>query len=179
MANIMEFVTKTTVGITSSQQQFHFDNNGGSPSNVVMNVLSSIARTNLELDIVQRGGNFIHGNAAGSSSALPGHSSGASSSLSKTKFCFAPLMHVLSIHMKVIAPRVMFQGWGMLTGQWYAHEPPTSSKANEIPLLMQDPLTLLIHYVLLLPFNVDIGKNPYCLCLEHIFIFLTFFQLTF
>ena len=128
---------------------------------------------------------------------------------SKTKFCFAPLMHVLSIHMKIIASMssvdvfesglqqqaamgqqtlstkiiaTLSEEWGFLTGQLRnsidsPSTPPTVSppqnpttsitastapvvvKQNKIPLLMQDPLAVLLHYVLLLPVNIDTGKH--------------------
>merc|ERR1712018_983930 len=67
--------------------------------------------------------------------------------------------------------------WGFLTGQLQnsqdsqqminslsnAQNPTTSitatshriNKQNKIPLLMQDPLAVLLHYVLLLPVNID------------------------
>ena len=67
--------------------------------------------------------------------------------------------------------------WGFLTGQLQDSQKmydslsrsqnPTTSlatssqgvvKQNKIPLLMQDPLAVLLHYVLLLPVNIDAGN---------------------
>ena len=68
--------------------------------------------------------------------------------------------------------------WGFLTGQLQDSQQkmfdslsrtqnPTTSlapstqgvvKQNKIPLLMQDPLAVLLHYVLLLPVNIDAGN---------------------
>ena len=53
MAGIMEFVTKMTL---PGQQNPDSDTQGNI---VVMNVLCSIARTNLELEVVQHGGNLL------------------------------------------------------------------------------------------------------------------------
>ena len=66
-------------------------------------------------------------------------------------------MHVLSIHIKLTAPKSANEGWGGLTGSAYQQD-PSMKKTNRVPLLMQDPLTVMIHFVLMLPFNVDVGK---------------------
>ena len=195
MSRIMEFVSKITYENHASPHGFY-------PNELVCNILGSIARTNLELDVVQRGGTLaqktqsnIFTSPASSPSAL---------NTNKTKFCFAPLMHVLSIHMKIIASMssvdvfeqagspaaspqqtmstkiiISFsEEWGFLTGQLQDSQQkmfdslsrtqnPTTSlapstqgvvKQNKIPLLMQDPLAVLLHYVLLLPVNIDAGK---------------------
>ena len=67
--------------------------------------------------------------------------------------------------MKAVVPKYVHEGWGRLTGylQHDQHEPSSSSgsgsrQANPVPLLMQDPITLMLQNVLLLPFNVDSGK---------------------
>ena len=196
MSRIMEFVSKITYENHTSPQGFY-------PNELVCNILGSIARTNLELDVVQRGGTLaqktqsnIFTSPASSPSAL---------NTNKTKFCFAPLMHVLSIHMKIIASMssvdvfeqpgspaaspqqtmstkiisALSEEWGFLTGQLKDSQQkmfdslsrsqnPTTSlatsspgivKQNKIPLLMQDPLAVLLHYVLLLPVNIDAGNR--------------------
>ena len=67
-------------------------------------------------------------------------------------------MHVLAIHMKVMAPRSLSELWGALTCQW---SKDSSGKLilrhNNVPLLMQDPMALMTHFILLLPLNVDIA----------------------
>ena len=193
MSRIMEFVSKITYENNTSPQGFY-------PNELVCNILGSIARTNLELDVVQRGGTLaqktstnIFTSPASSPSAI---------NTNKTKFCFAPLMHVLSIHMKIIAsmssvdvfetgPQSQAMGqqttskiitslseeWGFLTGllqnsldsqqminslsnaqnttKSITASTRGATKQNKIPLLMQDPLAVLLHYVLLLPVNID------------------------
>ncbi len=32
-------------------------------------------------------------------------------------------------------------------------------KDNKVPILLQDPIALMIHFILLLPVNVDLGKK--------------------
>ena len=202
MSRIMEFVSKITYENNTSPQGFY-------PNELVCNILGSIARTNLELDVVQRGGTLSQKtptNIFTSPASSPNQSN-----TNKTKFCFAPLMHVLSIHMKIIASMSsvdvfeqpgsqsassmsqqtmstkiitsLSEEWGFLTGQLQdsqkmfnslsRNQNPTTSvatsshgvvKQNKIPLLMQDPLAVLLHYVLLLPVNIDTGKYINMLC---------------
>ena len=73
-------------------------------------------------------------------------------------------MHVLAIHMKVmmVDPRspsnALTELWGALTCQW---NKDSSGKLilrhNNVPLMMQDPLALMTHFILLLPLNVDLA----------------------
>ena len=194
MSRIMEFVSKITYENNTSPQGFY-------PNELVCNILGSIARTNLELDVVQRGGTLAQ--KAPSNIFTSPASSPSALNTNKTKFCFAPLMHVLSIHMKIIASMSsvdvfeqagtpsatpqqtmstkiitsLSEEWGFLTGQLQDSQKmydslsrsqnPTTSlatssqgvvKQNKIPLLMQDPLAVLLHYVLLLPVNIDAGN---------------------
>lgn len=166
MSKIMEVFTKSTL------PQYRLEGNAN-PSQVVTMFISSIARTNLETDIVQRGGSLVCDtgfaadiSGASSASSLSSSSSGAIPKPSKvvfdnnkTKFCFVPLMHVLAIHMKVMAPRSLAEVWGSLTGQWtnMDNNGKLIVRHNNVPLLMQDPLTLMTHFILLLPINIDIG----------------------
>lgn len=67
-------------------------------------------------------------------------------------------MHVLAIHMKAImvAPRSLSELWGALTCQWNQDSSgELILRHNRVPLLMQDPLALMTHFILLLPLNVD------------------------
>ena len=71
-------------------------------------------------------------------------------------------MHVLAIHMKVMAPRQQLSDlWSMVTAIWSSGPGKAivnTVKTNRIPILLQDPVTLMIHFILLLPVNVDVGK---------------------
>ena len=56
--------------------------------------------------------------------------------------------------MKVVAPKSLSETWGALTCQWSNED--SSHKHKNVPLMMQDPQTLLTHFILLLPFNADL-----------------------
>ena len=79
-------------------------------------------------------------------------------------------MHVLAIHMKVMmvptksVPGALSELWGALTCQWAGNKSDSGQQAgklilrhNNVPLLMQDPLALMTHFILLLPLNVDLA----------------------
>ena len=69
-------------------------------------------------------------------------------------------MHVLAIHMKVmmVSPSrssALSELWGALTCQWNKENSgKLILRHNNVPLLMQDPLALMTHFILLLPLNV-------------------------
>ena len=67
MARIMDFVTKMTLA-NGSHAPGHTPDPAVPGNNVVMNVLCSIARTNLELEVVQRGGNLLQQNSTSTTS---------------------------------------------------------------------------------------------------------------
>jgi hypothetical protein len=61
--------------------------------------------------------------------------------------------------------------WGALTGR-YSRDSTSAAGAsmdadasavlrhrNDVPLLLQDPITLMIHFILLLPVNIERGKH--------------------
>ena len=66
-------------------------------------------------------------------------------------------MHVLAIHMKVMAPRSLSDVWATISGQWRDFDPNSQVivRHNKVPIMMQDPVALMIHFLLLLPLNVD------------------------
>ena len=70
------------------------------PNHAVILFVSSIARTNLELDLVTRGGALI--TATGAS---------ASPQSTKPRSCFLPLLHVLAIHMKIMSLKPLVCDW--------------------------------------------------------------------
>ena len=63
-------------------------------------------------------------------------------------------MQLLAIQMKVVAPKSLSETWGALTCQWSNED--SSHKHKNVPLMMQDPQTLLTHFILLLPLNADL-----------------------
>jgi len=78
MSRIMEFFTKVTL------PQYRLEGSS-SPKHAVTMFISSIARTNLEVDLVQRGGNLVVETRG--ASAMPSFST-QTSNTNKPKFCF-------------------------------------------------------------------------------------------
>eukprot|EP00095_Tigriopus_kingsejongensis_P006031 maker-scaffold889_size84747-snap-gene-0.19 protein:Tk06031 transcript:maker-scaffold889_size84747-snap-gene-0.19-mRNA-1 annotation:"e3 ubiquitin-protein ligase ubr3" len=147
MSRVMEFLTRTTLPPYRMDKTNH-------PTQAITNFISSIARTNLESDLVQRGGSFVEIQSLGAAQASP------ASHINKPKFSFVPLLHVLGIHINAWPSRSLAQEWGQITGQWkmphgFSHNHPIIPKQKDVPLLLQDPLTLMIHFILLLPSNLD------------------------
>lgn len=109
----------------------------------------SVLRCNLELEMAQRGG----------TPCLP-----LQSSLAAKKQCLLPLMHVLSLHSKILTDRkrCFIDLWSHITGvppqSCDTHEAASQSLAPflpEVPLLLKDASTLLIHLVLNMPATIQ------------------------
>ena len=77
-------------------------------------------------------------------------------------------MRVLAIQMKVVTvptksvPIALSDLWCALTCGWGKEsDSPQAGKLihrqNNVPLMMQDPLALMTHFILLLPLNVDLA----------------------
>ena len=77
------------------------------PNHADILFVSSIARTNLELDLVTRGGALI--TAGGGATASP-HPSTAS----RPRSCFLPLLHVLAMHMKTMSLKPLVAAWSQV-----------------------------------------------------------------
>lgn len=78
-----------------------------------------------------------------------------------------PLLHVLAVHARALA---LWPAWMNL--QQLCGLPATPSNAlasieKEVPLLLRDPIALLLQFVLLLPLHVDQGKSVYFLSPYH------------
>ena len=115
------------------------------PNHAIILFVSSTARTNLELDLVTRGGALI--TAAGAA---------ASPSQSKPRSCFLPLLHVLAIHMKIMSLKPLVSDWCQVSGLWQDEDDRTLLvRENNVPLLLRDPVTLLLHLTLILPVHMD------------------------
>jgi len=104
MSHVMEFLTQATL------PRYRMDRTNY-PKHAIAMFIGSIARTNLESDLVLRGGTLVE--PQGASAAGP--SSGAG--INKPKSCFIPLMHVLSIHMNLMQPASLSDIWRFLCGQ--------------------------------------------------------------
>ena len=72
-------------------------------------------------------------------------------------------MHVLGIHMNAMPTTALSEEWGALTGLWAFNKTDETLKMmlkkNDVPIMLQDPLALMIHFILLLPVNIDKGEG--------------------
>ncbi|CAG5130488.1 unnamed protein product [Candidula unifasciata] len=108
----------------------------------VLLFISSVARVNLEVDLLQRGGNL----------------SAAQAIAVTKKHCFLPLLHVLSLHSKVLVSTSPYPDiWSHLTGTNLQDDVTSTLSVYErkVPLLLKDALSLLMQFVLTLSFAIE------------------------
>lgn len=127
-----------------------------SPPSLFMFV-SSILRTNLEIELVQRGGTLVN--------------QSPDVKMDIKRSCLMPLLHVLGFHSKILSrggdssSTAGCGGLGWIRQTWASitqHTPDGSEGAvtareREVPLLLRDPVTMLLQLVLLLPSKIDLG----------------------
>ncbi|XP_052682389.1 E3 ubiquitin-protein ligase ubr3-like [Crassostrea angulata] len=131
MGSVMEDLTNATYGkfktYTSSQT-----------SESVLLFVCSVARTNLEMELVNRG------NMLTKSSSQSG------------KRCFLPLYHVLSMHSKILTTKPYTDLWSHMTGLCCSVQTDSVSLYHkDVPLLLKDPVSLLIQILLTLPSTME------------------------
>ena len=155
MSLIMEHLTKATYPQYRQVGSPH-------PNHAVVLFVSSIARTNLELDLVTRGGALI---TAAGAAASP-HPAAA-----KPRSCFLPLLHVLAIHMKIMSLKPLVADWAQVSGLWQDEDDKALLvRETDVPVLLRDATTLLLHFSLILPVQIDrvffttIVRQVYNLC---------------
>jgi E3 ubiquitin-protein ligase UBR3 len=109
--------------------------------------VTSIARTNLETELSQKGGTLVN-------------STDLTYRFFHKRNCIVPLLHVLSVHARVARVLAMWPAW--MTFQQLCGIPPKPPSdtvlapiENEVPLLLKDPLALLLQFILLLPLHLD------------------------
>ena len=130
----------------------------------VVMFVSSVARTNLEMDLVSRGGALITAAVAASASPLlQGISTTTTTRPSSRSSCFLPLLHVLAIHMKFRLPKPLVADWCQVSGLWTDDdERSLLVRDSDVPMLLRDTAALLLHFTLVLPVQIDqvtIKKN--------------------
>lgn len=144
--NILKWTTGIVEDLTNCTYP-HYRSVCPPNNNSLFLFVCSISRTNLEVELVQRGGTLC--------------------SAPKKKSCFVPLLHILSLHAKLIhAP--LKQLWLQVTG--LPSEDDMSSVAvpeKEVPLLLRDTTALLIQIILTLPLNID--KAYYCCVIQVLY----------
>lgn len=70
-----------------------------------------------------------------------------------------PLLHVLSVHVRVLIEWPLWRSWATLCGLPSNDSAPVPSHCREsIPSLLNDPIALMLKYILLAPLHLDQGK---------------------
>ncbi|XP_075237272.1 ubr3 ubiquitin ligase isoform X2 [Lycorma delicatula] len=128
--------------------------------------VSSIARTNLEIELVQRGGTLC------TLSSL-----NDTQSLTPKRSCIMPLLHVLAEHARYLAHWPAWETWQQLAGARTdaAGTPALVSVEPQVPLLLRDPVALLTQFILLLPLHLD---QTYFSTVVKLLYNLLYFQVT-
>uniref|UniRef100_A0A8D3BKT2 E3 ubiquitin-protein ligase n=1 Tax=Scophthalmus maximus TaxID=52904 RepID=A0A8D3BKT2_SCOMX len=123
----MELVIKD-IKNTTQKKYMDYGKNPASPDNDFL-FMYSVARTNLELELVHRGGNLCSGGA----------------SAAAKRSCLNQLFHVLAMHMRLYSIDSAYNPWTRLTQITQNKERP------EVPMLFRDVPSLLIIFVLTMP----------------------------
>ncbi|XP_033965531.1 E3 ubiquitin-protein ligase ubr3 isoform X2 [Pseudochaenichthys georgianus] len=131
----MELVIKD-VKNTTQRKYMDYGKNPGSPDNDFL-FMYSVARTNLELELVHRGGNLCSGGA----------------SAAAKRSCLNQLFHVLAMHMRLYSIDSAYNPWTKLTQVIERREADDfdDDERPEVPMLFRDIPSLLIIFVLTMP----------------------------
>ncbi|XP_055914152.1 E3 ubiquitin-protein ligase Ubr3 isoform X3 [Eupeodes corollae] len=122
--------------------------------------VTSIARTNLESEIIQRGGTLC---------------SNQSTRYKPKRECIVPLLHVLSVHVRVLVEWPLWRSWASLAGMPVIDSAPVPSHCKEfIPSLFADPIALLLKFILLAPLHLD---QVYFNCIVKVMYNLLYYQI--
>ncbi|XP_064555346.1 E3 ubiquitin-protein ligase Ubr3 [Drosophila montana] len=122
--------------------------------------VTSIARTNLEAEIIQRGGSLCSSNAT---------------RYKPKRDCIVPLLHVLSVHVRVLVEWPLWSSWASLAGMPVRDTEPLPTHCREvIPSLLADPIALLLKFILLAPLHLD---QDYFTCMVKVMYNLLYYQI--
>lgn len=157
MIRAMESMTNSTWKIKKYHAESLYQNPATNES--LFSFVTSIARTNLESEIIQRGGSLCTYNDI---------------RYRPKRECIVPLLHVLSFHVKFLLNNKnltfsthewkMDRVWDSLCGTSIDDEDTPLAKYSfddqvEIPILITDPSAQLIKFLLLAPIQLDQGKS--------------------
>uniref|UniRef100_A0A4W5K9E1 E3 ubiquitin-protein ligase n=1 Tax=Hucho hucho TaxID=62062 RepID=A0A4W5K9E1_9TELE len=129
----MELVIKD-IKNTTQRKYMDYGKNPGSPDNDFL-FMYSVARTNLELELVHRGGNLCSGGASGAAK----------------RSCLNQLFHVLAMHMRLYSIDSAYNPWTRLTQVAPSRDDCLVDERPEVPMLFRDCPSLLIIFVLTMP----------------------------
>lgn len=151
----MENMTNSTRNIKKYHAEALYQNPPTNES--LFAFVTSVARTNLESEVIQRGGSLCTYNDV---------------RYRPKRECIVPLLHVLSFHVRLMINSKnypfgnfewsMDKAWASLCGLPNVDNSvpvPSYSCVDKMPSLITDPSAQLIKYLLLAPLQLDQGKS--------------------
>ncbi|KAI4575052.1 hypothetical protein MJG53_002984 [Ovis ammon polii x Ovis aries] len=131
MESVMKDIKNTT------QKKYRdYSKTPGSPDNDFL-FMYSVARTNLELELIHRGGNLCSGGA----------------STAGKRSCLNQLFHVLALHMRLYSIDSEYNPWRKLTQllEEMSSQLGSEEQQPEVPILYHDVTSLLLIQILMMP----------------------------
>uniref|UniRef100_A0ABM5EWZ9 E3 ubiquitin-protein ligase n=1 Tax=Pogona vitticeps TaxID=103695 RepID=A0ABM5EWZ9_9SAUR len=152
----MEAVMKD-IKSTTQKKYTDYSKSPGSPDNDFL-FMYSVARTNLELELVHRGGNLCQGGA----------------STAGKRSCLNQLFHVLAMHMRLYSIDSAYNPWKKLT-QLINDEnfQRCTEEQPEVPVLYRDVLSLLLIQILTMPQPL---RKEHFICIIKVLFTLLYVQ---
>uniref|UniRef100_A0A4W3I964 E3 ubiquitin-protein ligase n=1 Tax=Callorhinchus milii TaxID=7868 RepID=A0A4W3I964_CALMI len=149
----MESVMKDIKNATQ-KKYIDYGKSPGSPDNDFL-FMYSVARVNLELELVHRGGNLCSGVA----------------STTLKRSCLSQLFHVLAMHMRLFRIDSAYNPWTRLTQLMQANDSEIcDDEKPEVPLLYRDVSSLLLILVLTMP--QELHKEHFTCIVKVLYTFL-------
>nr|AZA04497.1 E3 ubiquitin-protein ligase [Gerris buenoi] len=159
VTSLMEAMSKSVEDMTNVTYAKYRQKIGGSRQQGNTNQLvfiMSIARTNLEIEVAQRGGTLITPLHPSVTQDMPSSSTSGlqpTNILVPKRSAISALLRVLGVQAKLNLNPL----WDVCCSGLFSQDFSSSSVANNVPLLLVDPSTLLTQLILLLPLNLDIA----------------------
>uniref|UniRef100_A0A803SLR3 E3 ubiquitin-protein ligase n=1 Tax=Anolis carolinensis TaxID=28377 RepID=A0A803SLR3_ANOCA len=151
----MESVMKD-IKSTTQKKYTDYSKSPGSPDNDFL-FMYSVARTNLELELVHRGGNLCLGGA----------------STAGKRSCLNQLFHVLAMHMRFYSIDSAFNPWKKLTQLALDENLMSNEEQPEVPVLYRDVLSLLLIQILTMPQPL---RKEHFICITKVLFTLLYIQ---
>ncbi|XP_077304089.1 E3 ubiquitin-protein ligase UBR3 isoform X2 [Lithobates pipiens] len=152
----MEAVMKD-IKSTTQKKYTDYSKTLGSPDNDFL-FMYSVARTNLELELVHCGDNLCSGGA----------------SAGGKRSCLSQLIHVLAMHMRLYSIDAEYNPWRKLTQLVHKKDSQTSEDERaEVPLLFRDVTSMLLIQVLTMPQPL---RKEHFTCIVKVFYSLLYTQ---
>ncbi|KAM3852010.1 E3 ubiquitin-protein ligase UBR3 isoform 2-T2 [Vipera latastei] len=152
MESVMKDIKNTT-----QKKYTDYSKTPGSPDNDFL-FMYSVARTNLELELVHRGGNLCLGGA----------------STAGKRSCLHQLFHVLAMHMRLYSIDSAYNPWKKLTRLIQDEELEMCSEDQpEVPVLYKDVTSLLLIQILTMPQPL---RKEHFVCIVKVLFTLLYIQ---